>query len=343
MKTLLRSAWLTALVLACGAWVPDALPQDASARIKDTADGGGPAGGTFFVVREIDGKAVAENALTRSRQASYGKGAEMVLQGFEHTVPAGRVRLSLYGTHTTAAPISQMFTALFRGGIPEVSGTVEVELQAGKQYRVAGWIDAYHCEVWLEDAEGKVLPNAKIALAPDPEIVKAMQGAPFTATNLRYDGDWISDAPWPHLPIVPLGSRLKVLDYGRHRASVLIDGRKMRVGVDWARSQMTIQQMIERVTTKEDPRPQLAAMPEAVRNAIRAGRVIPGMTRAQILLALGRPRLDLTPDLEAQEWLYQIADSEEAFLVFDEGGRLKEVDASRKGRRQLLYPTAGRP
>lgn len=332
--------WLCATLLACGAWAQSASPQREApgfARIKDTADGGGNAGGTFFVVREIEGKPVEDNALLRSRQASYGRGADMVVRGFEHTVPPGHVRLGIFGTHTTAAPISQLFTALFRGGIPEVSGTVEVELEAGKQYRVNGLIDAYHLEVWLEDAEGRVLPNTKITVAPDPQVVKAMEGAVFTATNLRYDGDWISDAPWPHLPLVPLGARLKVIEYGRNRVSVLIDGRKMRVGVDYARAQMTIQQMIELITTKEDPRPQLAAMPEAVRNAIRAGRVIPGMTRAQVMLALGRPRMDTTPELGAPEWLYHVADSEEAFLVFDDSGRLERVDASRKARGQLLY------
>jgi len=334
------AAWLGAALLACNVWAqvtPPQAPEPSFASVKDTAEGGGMAGGTFFVIREIDGKVVEDNALLRSRSASFNKGMEMVLRGFEHKVPPGRVRLGLFGTHTTAAPISQIFTALFRGGIPEVSGFVEVDLEAGKQYRVNGLIDAYHREVWLEDAEGHVLPNAKITVAPDPEAVKAMEGAAYTATNLRYEDDWISDAPWPHLPLIPLGSRLKVIEYGRNRASVLIDGRKMRVGVDYARSQMSIQQMIELITTNEDPRPQLAAMPEVIRNAIRAGRVVPGMTAAQVLLALGRPRMDTTPELDSAEWLYHVIDSEEAFLVFDGSGRLKEVDASRKARGQILY------
>lgn len=128
-----------------------------------------------------------------------------------------------------------------------------------------------------------------------------------------------------------------MLDYGSNRASVLIDGRKMRLGLDWTRGKETIQQFVARVTGEEDPRATIAAYPERVRNAIRAGRVFPGMTKDQVLVSLGRPRIDLTPTLNEKEWTFEVPEQGELFIVFDEAGLLKEVDGARQARKLVLY------
>jgi hypothetical protein len=75
-----------------------------------------------------------------------------------------------------------------------------------------------------------------------------------------------------------------------------------------------------------------------VKQAIQAGRVKPGMTRDEAMLALGAPRLDGTPSTDAAEWMVHTDNGEEAFLVFGSDGRLKDVDASRKTRSMLLMP-----
>ena len=162
-------------------------------------------------------------------------------------------------------------------------------------------------------------------------------GAAFTATNLRYEGDWISEVSWPNQAFVPVGSRLKVVDYGSNRVSVLVEGRKMRMGIDWTRGKETIQQFVARATTNDDPRKTIAAYPEKVRDAIRAGRVIVGMTKDQVLYALGRPRVDFVPSLSMNEWKYEVPEQEEMFLVFDDIGALKEVDGSRRARKFVVY------
>jgi len=102
-----------------------------------------------------------------------------------------------------------------------------VRTLAGLQhYRVNGYLDDFRREVWLEE-EGGAIVGSKIAVAADPAVVKAMEGAAFTTTNLRYEGDWISDDPMVGLPIVPVGARLRVVEYKKDRAMVLLDGRKM--------------------------------------------------------------------------------------------------------------------
>jgi hypothetical protein len=307
------------------------------ATIADTADGGGPGGAAFFMVTAIEGVEVSETALAASMRASFGRGAYMVTRSAERTAPAGKVTLKLRGVQTHVAPIDTIFRAIFKGGNPEVTGTVTVELVGGQRYRANGVLDSFKREVWLEDERGVELPGSKVTASPDPEILKAMEGAVFVATNLRYEGDWISEASSPQLSFVPVGARLKVTELGSNRASILIDGRKMRMGVDFSRGYETIQQFIDRATTSQDPRPKLTGFPEKIRNAIRSGRVVAGMTREQVLLSLGRPRVDFNPKLDVQEWKYQVPEQEELFLLFDEAGLLKEIDGSRKARKLVLY------
>jgi hypothetical protein len=328
-----------ALMLALAGTTPlRTLAQgNTSALVIDSADGGGPGGGLFFMLAEIDGKAVADTSLSQSVAASRGRGAHMVVRPADHAVPAGKVTLTLWGTQRHAAPIQTIFRSVFQDGDPEVKGTVQVELSPGMRYRVNGVLDAYRREIWLADADGREVPGSRVTTPPNPELVRLMDGAVYTRTNLHYENDWISEVPWLQQPIVPVGSRIKVVEWSKHKANVLIDGRKMRLGVDYSRDAENIQQFVARVTTPDDPKLRLATYPEPVRNAIRAGRVMPGMTREQAMTAIGRPRVDYVPDLNASEWRYQALEQEELFLVFDDAGQLKEIDASRRSRLLVQY------
>jgi hypothetical protein len=337
---LLRSMAVAALVVLITTASQDTLGQSSgrpTAIVDDTSDGGGPGGGTFFVLEAVDGVEVPDTALSASFRASFGRGAYMVVRGAGRPVSAGRVTLKLRGVQTHVAPINSIFRTIFRGGNPEVAGAVAVDLVAGQRYRVSGVLDGFKREVWIEDDRGTELAGSRVAVAPDPELLKQMEGSAFIKTNLRYEGDWINEASLPNRAFVPVGARLKVLDYGSNRASVLIDGRKMRLGIDWTRDKETIQQFVARVTGEEDPRATIATYPERVRNAIRAGRVFPGMTKDQVLVSMGRPRLDLTPTLNEKEWTFEVPEQGELIMVFDEAGLLTEVDGARQARKLVLY------
>lgn len=307
-----------------------------NAVIADTAEGGGQGGGVFFMVTAINGTEVSDTALTASTKASWNRGMDMRIRDAQRPVPAGQVTLRLHGTEATAAPIQTVFRTVFRDGNREVSGTVTVHLTAGQSYRARGIIDAFKREIWLEDAGGTRVPGSQLAAPPDLELIKQMEGASFITTNLHHDGDWISEVPRLELPYVPIGSRLKIVEWGKDRARILVDGRKMRIGIDDDENMEIIQELVARVTSPVDPRTAMAAYPDSVRNAIRAARVSLGMTKEQVLQALGRPLLTLTPDLAANEWRYEIPDQGPAFLVFDERGQLTTLDASRPARALML-------
>jgi hypothetical protein len=311
--------------------------DSASAIVADTAEGGGPGGGLFFMAVAVNGTDLRETALTASLQASRGRGAYMVVRTTGRAVPSGKVALTLKAIQTGSAPITSIFRAAFKDGDPEVAGAVNVDLSPGERYRVNGFLDAFRREVWIEDSKGIEVPGSKVTAPPNPELQKQMDGAAYTKTNLRYSDDWINETSLPQLPFVPLGSRIKVTEWGKQRAAVLIDGRKMRLGVDYMRETLSIQSFFELVTMPVDPRPAIAALPEATRNAIRAARVLPGMTREQVLVSLGRPRPDFVPNLDAKEWRYEVPGDDEIFLLFADSGALAGIDGSRKARKLILY------
>jgi hypothetical protein len=138
-----------------------------------------------------------------SLQASRGRGAYMVIQSTARPVPAGKATLKLLAIQTGSAPISSIFRAAFKDGDPRVDGTVNVDLAPGQRYRVNGFLDPFRREVWIEDSKGIEVPGSKVTAPPNPELLKQMDGAVFTKTNLRYDDDWINEVSLPQLPLSP--------------------------------------------------------------------------------------------------------------------------------------------
>ena len=124
----------------------------------------------------------------------------------------------------------------------------------------------------------------------------------YTCCNFHFDRDWISDANFGNLPMIPAGTRIRVLDYGFNRASVEIDGKPFRIGHDYGRSQESLEQFIAKLVVKSDPKAKIERAPARVREAIQAGRVLPGMTREQVIMAVGYPPTHRTPTLETPVW-----------------------------------------
>lgn len=304
--------------------------------VADSAESYGPSSGIFFVLLAVNDQELSDNAIRAMRQASAGRGAYMAIRNVERGVPAGKVRLKLMGSIENVAPIQSIYRAIFHGGSPEFSGSIEVELQPGRRYRVAGVLDDFQREAWIEEADTRKVVSTKVVMPQDPELLKLMEGAQFLCCNIRYSGTWSDDTPAPDLPFLPAGSRIKVLDYSRNEAAVLINGKRMRIGNQYSRKQETIQQMIARLVVPEDPRLRLQTYDAQTRSAIVSAKVLPGMSREQVVMALGRPRPAETPDLAASDWLYQLGSGEEAFVVFGPDGRVKEVDASRMARGHML-------
>lgn len=327
----LARVWAWAFVTST-AWAGG---SDASmAVIADSAVGGGKDGAAFYYLSEFEGEPVRVNVLAASIDASRGRGADLRIAPVERQVRAGRVKLRIAGQVGYAAPVQSLFksAASFK-----VDGMLEAELQPNARYRVKGALDAYRREVWLEEEDTGRIVGQKFSAPPDPAAAaKAIGHEAYTCCNLRYENDWISDANWATLPFIPAGARISIGEYGRHRATVVIDGRVMRVGHDYGRAQESKEQFVAKLLVHEDPKLKIASFPPAIQVAIHAGKVMPGMTREQVIISLGHPRTDGTRSTDLSEWTYWTFNGDEYVVIWGTDQRVKEIDAPRSIKRLVV-------
>lgn len=160
--------------------------------------------------------------------------------------------------------------------------------------------------------------------------------AGYSCCNLHYENDWISDANWSSMPMIPAGASIKVLDYGRYRIMTEIDGRKMRLGLDYGRAQ-PLEAWAQKLVVKDDPRPKIAAWPAPVREAVRAGKVAIGMNKEEVIVSLGYPPAHETPSLDKPQWKYWHTPFGSYLVVWDGAGRVKDVIADPQTRFLVVY------
>jgi len=125
----------------------------------------------------------------------------------------------------------------------------------------------------------------------------------YACCNLRYEGDQIKDSNLGQLPFIAAGTPVRVKTIDDYVAQVDVDGRPMRLVLE-NRGADTIQQWLARIVVDEDPHTKLAAFPPAVRNAIRAGKLTKGMTREQVIMAVGYPQTSDKLPLKGPHWRY---------------------------------------
>jgi hypothetical protein len=124
----------------------------------------------------------------------------------------------------------------------------------------------------------------------------------YTCCNLHYDADRISDANWRNLPMIPAGATIRIVNYGFNTAVVEIDGKPIKIAHDYGRDQESLETYVRKLVAQEDPRARVASYSPEVREAIFRGVVIRGMTREQVLVAVGYPPTHRTFTLESNVW-----------------------------------------
>jgi hypothetical protein len=166
---------------------------------------------------------------------------------------------------------------------------------------------------------------------PAPAPVGA-DGAPsfprqgYACCDLHYEKDWINDGNYAELPMIPAGTPIEVLNYnGRHRAAVKVDGKPMRLGHDYGRDQESLDAWVNKIVVKDDPRGRISSYPLGVQEAIRQGKVMVGMTREQVIVAVGYPLTSENVSLDAPQWRMWRSSHGEYQLNFARDGRLTSV------------------
>lgn len=155
--------------------------------------------------------------------------------------------------------------------------------------------------------------------------------------NLHYNGDWISDSNLAQLPFIPAGTPIKVRKIDGYRAYVEVDGKPMRMGLDYGRVAETTPQWVEKLVVLEDPRVRLERYPAAVRNAIKAGKLMKGMTREQVIMAVGHPQTDENPRLDGPYWRYWWSSFGPYYVYWAKGGTVARIDGHSETVGNMTY------
>lgn len=148
----------------------------------------------------------------------------------------------------------------------------------------------------------------------------------FLCCNLRTDGKWISDINYAEggKRVIPAGTPIKVTGYGRYRVLIDVGGSSQAIGNDYSRD-LDLQTFARRYVVAEDPKQKLAGYSAPHREAITTSRLMRGMTREQVLMAVGYPVSSENPSLDASLWRFWRDSFTEFQVHFDDQGRVKDV------------------
>ena len=149
----------------------------------------------------------------------------------------------------------------------------------------------------------------------------------FLCCNLRTDGAWISDSNYQESGkrIIPFGTPAKVKGLGRYRVHIEIEGKSQAIGNDYSRD-IPMEAFARRYIVSEDPKAKVSRAAPKVRRAIESARVTRGMTKEQVLTALGYPISSENPNLDVPRWRYWLWSFSPFVVHFDDAGRVSRVE-----------------
>jgi hypothetical protein len=146
--------------------------------------------------------------------------------------------------------------------------------------------------------------------APSPLIGETR----YLCCNLHYEEPEINDANYLRGATVPFGTRIEITKVSHNRVTFQPVGHPpLTLAFKYGEKNLTMEQYIDRLFVTEDPRAEfarpghdkkLAADISKRRKLIDEGVVQKGMTKHDVLLALGYPPAHRTPSLDASAWTY---------------------------------------
>ena len=158
----------------------------------------------------------------------------------------------------------------------------------------------------------------------------------FACCNLRYSGDQLSDSNHAQLPFIPLGTPILIRAIDGAQAIVEINGKQMLLRPDTAQTTETAAQWLDKAVLADDPRRKLENLSAGVRAAIQSGRLMKGMTREQVIMSIGYPRVDDKKGLDAPSWRYWWT-SFESFYVHWSRDKLSKIAGNSETVDKLTY------
>ena len=156
----------------------------------------------------------------------------------------------------------------------------------------------------------------------------------YLCCNMHYERTDVTDVNYLRGTLIPFGTRVQILEVRKNAVKFQPAGHPPITLVQrHGRKVLSMEEYLDRIFLRADPHDRLprigkggkqAAEAEKVRKQIEQGVVEPGMTRDQVLMAIGYPPPHRTPSLQAGSWSYW-ANRWETFDVYFDGDRVARV------------------
>ncbi|MDQ7975581.1 MAG: outer membrane protein assembly factor BamE [Rhodocyclaceae bacterium] len=161
----------------------------------------------------------------------------------------------------------------------------------------------------------------------------------YTCCNLHPSYDWVSSNNVLSSQFVAAGEPATYDSIKRgYYVYGTIGGQYISLRDDNARSSEDTMRWVRKIIVDKDPLIELATWPARTQAAVRSGKVVPGMTRQQVLMALGHPSPADTPNLASGTWHYWSAiDDTPIDIGFDAAGLLRDIMGSQPSIRMVRY------
>lgn len=177
------------------------------------------------------------------------------------------------------------------------------------------------------------------AAAPVAALAQALPqpAEGFLCCNLRTDGSWISDINYAEngKRVIPAGTPVKATGYGRYRVHIETPEGKQAIGNDYSRD-LNMTAFAQRYIVGDDPKRRMAGYSPKVRKAVETARLMPGMTREQVLMSVGYPVTSENPNLDAKVWRYWLSSFAEFQVVFGSDDRVREITTDPQTRNLVV-------
>ena len=177
-----------------------------------------------------------------------------------------------------------------------------------------------------------------VAACKGPSVPHPMTSeSRYLCCNLHYEKPEISDVNYLKGTLIPVGTRVQILEVGRRDVKFQAAGHPPITLVHkYGKDTQGFDQYLDRIFLRDDPR---ATLPrpaksakqaqvkdaERLRKEIEHGVVEPGMTKDQVIMAIGYPPAHRTPSLDAPMWTYW-ANRWATFEVYFDGDRVSRVN-----------------
>lgn len=170
-----------------------------------------------------------------------------------------------------------------------------------------------------------------------PQGEPPLPPAGYLCCNMRTDGSWISDINYQEAGkhIIALGTPVTPTGWGRFRINTEMNGERQSIGNDYSRD-LSMDVFAKRYIVADNPKTKLTSYPEKIRNAITNAKLVPGMTREQVLMAVGYPVSSENPNIDGSLWRYWLDSFSEFQVQFDAKGRVKEITADPRIRHVVI-------